>query len=118
MVSGVCTAPQGCPEGEALMDGTCQPTPDCVPSEANNQCQPTSPVTCPADAELSADGTTCVLGEKVTRPPTTVEGDTIARTPGSLPFTGANVDGLLLAGLTALGGGIGLLAAGRRRRRT
>jgi len=122
MVNGVCTPPQGCPEGESLVDGTCRPNPDCVPSDANNQCQPTPPVTCPPDAELSPDGTTCVLGEKQTRPPTqgpptTVEGDKVVKTPSVLPFTGANVDGLLLAGFAGLAAGAGLLVAGRRRRR-
>lgn len=38
--------------------------------------------------------------------------------PGTLPFTGAQVTGLSAVGLGALGGGILLVVAGRRRRVT
>lgn len=38
--------------------------------------------------------------------------------PSTLPFTGADIAGMSLAGLAALGGGAALVAAGRRRRAT
>jgi hypothetical protein len=78
---------------------------------------------------------TCVLGEKVTRTPTpstpatgtpgtpttTVLGERVPRTPSAstpqaLPFTGADVDGLLATGVLFGLVGLPLLVAGRRRR--
>lgn len=38
--------------------------------------------------------------------------------PSTLPFTGADIAGMSLAGLAALGGGAALVVAGRRRRVT
>jgi len=38
--------------------------------------------------------------------------------PSTLPFTGADIAGMSLAGLAAIGGGAALVAAGRRRRVT
>lgn len=39
-------------------------------------------------------------------------------TPSTLPFTGADIAGMSLAGLAAIGGGAALVVAGRRRRAT
>jgi Tfp pilus assembly major pilin PilA len=120
MQDGACvTPPVGCPEGTVLAAGMCQPTPDCVPTTANNNCQPSTPVVCPEDATMGADGT-CVLGEQVSRNPN-VQPDKVTRDPGTadvLPFTGAHVGGLLLAGVAGLLAGSALVVAGRRRKVT
>jgi len=116
---------------------------DCVPTAANNNCG-SPPSTCVPSASnnnctTSGGGSTCtptaannfcsnVLGEKVTKTPTTtkttktpkttkVVGERLVKTPtGTLPFTGANVALLLASGLGGIALGSTLLMAGRRRR--
>ena len=100
MVDGHCvTDSDGCPEGQTLVDGTCQTPP---------------PSTCPEGQHAGPDGT-CVLGEKHTRKPT-VQGEKVVKTPSSLPMTGADVTAMVLTGVAGLGLGSGLLFAGGRRR--
>src|SRR3954453_2703176 len=101
MVNGHCvTDSSGCPEGQTMVDGTCQ----------------TPPSTCPEGQHAGADGT-CVLGEKHTRKPPTVQGEKVVKTPSSLPMTGADVAAMLMAGVVGIGvGSVLLVAAGRRRR--
>ena len=81
-----------------------------------------------ADTAAVAGSTTTagtVAGQSATTPSATVLGEHFYRgmaaggsaaAAGSLPFTGAEVGGLLLAGAAALGGGAALMVAGRRRR--
>jgi len=75
----------------------------------------------PAASALAAGTTTCdayshkcttVEGNKITKPPTSVEPQA-----ATLPFTGAEILGMSAAGAAALGGGVVLVVAGRRRRR-
>lgn len=56
---------------------------------------------------------TCVKGTKVVKPPQ--QRPTVVRGV-QLPFTGAEVTGLLAVGAGAVAGGTVLVAAGRRRR--
>lgn len=56
-----------------------------------------------------------VGGTVVNRPPTNVEGTTVVR-GGTLPFTGADVALMTVAGVGALAGGTTLLVVARRRR--
>lgn len=75
----------------------------------------------PATAAFAAGTTTCdayshkcttVEGKKITQPPA------VAPQNATLPFTGAEILGMSVAGAAALGGGVVLVVAGRRRRRT
>ncbi|HET6818546.1 MAG TPA: hypothetical protein VFH66_15060, partial [Mycobacteriales bacterium] len=96
-----CSGDTGCPAGAT----DCTP-PSCVPTEANGFCS-------------------TVLGEHQSRTPNTpgtpsttnVLGEKVTRTPGALPFTGAEGIGLMLgtAALAMTVGG-GLMLASRRRR--
>ena len=104
MVNGQCvTDSGGCPEGQTMVDGACQTPP---------------PSTCPEGQHAGADGT-CVLGEKHTRKPPTVQGEKVVKTPSSLPMTGADAAAMLMTGVVGIGlGSVLLVAGGRRRRRT
>lgn len=110
-----------CPEGEMLSNGSCVPTPQCQPSAANNNCQPTTPNCTPTAANNFCS---TVLGEKKTKtpqPPKTVKkvvlGEKTVRTPpGALPFTGLDIRWMLATGGGGLLLGSGLLLSGRRRR--
>jgi len=120
LVNGVCTTTttDGCPAGEHLSNGSCVPDPDCVPTTANHNCQPTTP--CVAPAHAGPNGT-CVLGEKKTRKPsgtpsktpTSVLGEKVTR----LPFTGVEAAWLAEGGLGAVALGTLLVVTGGRRRR-
>ena len=102
--NGDCVTP-GCPEGTVMDEnGDCTPTPDCVPTAANNFCS-------------------TVEGEHHSRnpkPPTTeVLGEKVIQTPTALPFTGAEGIGVMIgSALVALSVGGGLMVASRRRRET
>jgi hypothetical protein len=102
---GECTTP-GCPAGEVMNDsGDCTPTPDCVPTAANDFCSTVEGEHHSRNPKPSTKPTTHVLGEKVTR------------TPSALPFTGAEGIGLMLGtAAMALTVGGGLMIAARRRR--
>lgn len=64
-------------------------------------------VTCDAYSHKCTE----VKGTKIVKPPA-VEGN-----DATLPFTGAEIVGMTLAGGAAIGGGAVLIVAGRRRRR-
>ena len=75
----------------------------------------------PATAAFAAGTTTCdayshqcttVEGKKIQKPPPAV-----APEQATLPFTGAEILGMSVAGAAAVGGGVALVVAGRRRRR-
>src|SRR4051794_38464620 len=102
--NGDCTSP-GCPEGQVMDEnGECTPTPDCVPTEANNFCS-------------TVEGNHHTRKPPTNKPPTTVLGEKVTRTPSVLPFTGATGIGALI-GTAALALTVGgaLMIASRRRR--
>src|SRR3954452_8327449 len=102
--NGDCTSP-GCPEGTVMDEsGDCTPTPDCVPTEANNFCS-------------TVEGNHHTRKPPTNKPPTTVLGEKVTRTPSVLPFTGATGIGALI-GTAALALTVGgaLMIASRRRR--
>src|SRR4051812_9965033 len=102
--NGECTSP-GCPEGQVMDEnGECTPTPDCVPTEANNFCS-------------TVEGNHHTRKPPANKPPTTVLGEKVTRTPSVLPFTGATGIGALI-GTAALALTVGgaLMIASRRRR--
>ena len=77
-------------------------------------------VAAPATSAFAAGTTTCdayshqcttVEGKKIVQPPA------VAPQESTLPFTGAEILGMSVAGAAALGGGAVLVVAGRRRRR-
>src|SRR3954462_6882048 len=94
MVDGQCvTDSTGCPQGQTMVSGTCQTPP---------------PASCPEGQHAGADGT-CVLGEKETRKPPTVQGEKVVKPPSSLPMTGADVAAMLMTGMVGVGLGSALL---------
>ena len=100
--NGECTSP-GCPAGEVMdTNGGCTPSPNCVPTAANDFCSTVEGLH--QTRTPNTPSPTNVLGEKVTR------------TPNALPFTGAQGIGLMLGvALLAMTVGGGLMIASRRR---
>lgn len=74
----------------------------------------------PAAAVCDAYSGSCteppsVLPSVLTSTPATAVRSSTTRTPSSLPFTGGELVLVSVAGVAAVGGGIALVAAGRRR---
>jgi hypothetical protein len=115
-----------CPPPDCTVTNTCPPPPDCkatntcpppkcVPTAANHNCGHKPPKCVPTKANNFCSA---VEGHHhVRKPPTTVLGEKVVRTPHVLPFTGANLGWLVASGTLTLGLGAGLLALATRRTR-